>query len=145
MVGNRFKILIALAIMALQGCSFLGIGNSDFNCPGGIEGVRCMSARKVYEATEFSDYVQTKDEKKNPEIIVENNIKRSVNRIPVPRINQAIPIRSQAKVMRILVLPWQDEDGDLHADGFIYTEIESRKWNLGEKFTSPSFSVSPLN
>ena len=40
----------------------MGIGKSDFDCKGGVDGVRCLSARQVYQATESSDYVKTKDE-----------------------------------------------------------------------------------
>ena len=41
--------------------------------------------------------------------------------------------------------PWEDDDGDLHADGFMYTEIESRRWNLGDRFKSPGSAISPLS
>jgi conjugal transfer pilus assembly protein TraV len=41
--------------------------------------------------------------------------------------------------------PWEDEDGDLHADGYVYTEIESRRWNLGDKFKAPGNEISPLS
>ena len=63
----------------------------------------------------------------------------------IPSIEQPIPIRTQPEVMRIWVAPWEDQDGDLHADGFIYTEIERRKWNLGGRFKSPAAILYPLN
>ena len=39
--------------------------------------------------------------------------------------------------MRIWLGPWEDADGDLHADGYIYSEVEGRKWNLGERVKIP--------
>lgn len=147
-VKRLFIIKIALIAAILQGCSSLGIGKSDFSCPGGIDGVRCLSARQVYEATESSDYVKTRAE--------ENQTGANKQSVPVvarvgsaqvavPRIGQPVPIRTQAKVMRIWIAPWEDNDGDLHANGYIYTEIERRKWNLGQPFNSPGTALSPLS
>jgi hypothetical protein len=33
--------------------------------------------------------------------------------------------------MRIWIAPWEDSRGDLHAPGYLYTEIEPRRWTLG--------------
>jgi hypothetical protein len=35
--------------------------------------------------------------------------------------------------MRIWIAPWEDSRGDLHAPGYLYTEIDPRRWTLGEK------------
>jgi hypothetical protein len=42
-----------------------------------------------------------------------------------------VPIRVPAQVMRIWIAPWEDTRGDLHAPGYVYTEIEPRRWTLG--------------
>jgi conjugal transfer pilus assembly protein TraV len=150
MVDNRhFKsIFLALFAALLNGCSFLGIGQGDFSCPGGVDGVRCMSARQVYQATESSDYVKTiaeSDKSETGKAIVIGHIQNGTSQVAVPSIEQPIPIRTQAKVMRIWMAPWEDDDGDLHADGYMYTEIESRRWNLGDRFRSPGTAISPLS
>lgn len=149
MVDNRHFTSIFLALFAalLNGCSFLGIGQGDFSCPGGVDGVRCMSARQVYQATESSDYVKTiaeSDKSETGKAIVTGHIQNGTSQVAVPSIEQPIPIRTQAKVMRIWMAPWEDDDGDLHADGYMYTEIESRRWNLGDRFRSPGTAISPL-
>jgi len=112
-------------------------------------GVRCLSARQVYQATESSDYVKTKeetegDENANKVQTITNGTRRD-SQVALPRIEQPVPIRTQAKVMRIWMAPWEDDDGDLHADGYLYTEIESRRWNLGERIRSPGAAISPLS
>lgn len=40
-------------------------------------------------------------------------------------------LRVPPKVMRIWIAPWEDSRGDLHAPGYLYTEIEPRRWSLG--------------
>jgi conjugal transfer pilus assembly protein TraV len=151
MVNNIFfKSALIILTMALQGCAYLGIGQDDYSCPGGAEGVHCMSARQVYQATESTDYVKTKVEidgdvkGKVPNSIGAGNDRSHVDQVAVPRIGQPVPIRTQARVMRIWMAAWEDEDADLHADGFLYTEIEERKWNLGGRFKSPGTNLSPL-
>ncbi len=148
MVDKHIFAVMVIAIAGiLQGCSFMGIGKSDFDCKGGVDGVRCLSARQVYQATESSDYVKTKDEKEDSDNKGQpiSNGRSQTSQVAVPRIDQPVPIRTQAKVMRIWMAPWEDDDGDLHADGFMYTEIESRRWNLGDRFKSPGSAISPLS
>ncbi|WP_347990213.1 type IV conjugative transfer system lipoprotein TraV [Methylomonas sp. AM2-LC] len=145
------SLLILFLTITISGCSWMGIGASEFSCPGGVDGVRCLSARQVYQATESSDYVKmnadpdNSDSKKSNPSIVSGQQLQSNSQVAVPTIEQPIPIRTQAKVMRIWVAPWEDDVGDLHADGFMYTEIESRRWNLGDRFKSPSAALSPLS
>jgi len=38
------------------------------------------------------------------------------------------PYRVPAKIMRIYIKPWEDEAGDLHMGGYIFSEVETRKW-----------------
>ena len=143
-------LLWLVILLVAPGCSWLGIGQSSYSCPGGVDGVRCMSARQVYQATESSDYVKPanapgEEDKSTLAASSANNIPQENRQITVLSIEQPIPIRTQAKVMRIWMAPWEDDDGDLHADGYLYTEIESRRWNLGERFKSPGGAISPLN
>jgi hypothetical protein len=44
----------------------------------------------------------------------------------------AVPLRTPARVMRIWIAPWEDSRGDLHAPGYLYTEIDPRRWALEE-------------
>ena len=41
-----------------------------------------------------------------------------------------LALRAPARVMRIWIAPWEDSRGDLHAPGYLYTEIEPRRWTL---------------
>nr|WP_232487310.1 TraV family lipoprotein [Azotobacter chroococcum] len=57
---------------------------------------------------------------------------------------QPLPIRSQAVVMRIAVDPWEDDNGDLYVPGFVYTEIEPRRWEIGTRNPQVIPSLRPL-
>jgi len=46
--------------------------------------------------------------------------------------------------MRIAIDPWEDVKGDLHVPGFIYTEIEPRRWEVGARPIIGSSTLLPL-
>ncbi|EGV32689.1 Type IV conjugative transfer system protein TraV [Thiorhodococcus drewsii AZ1] len=50
----------------------------------------------------------------------------------LPRSTDPLPLRLPAQVMRIWLAPWEDDRGDLHASGYVYTEIVPRTWTLAE-------------
>lgn len=52
-----------------------------------------------------------------------------INNYVAPRLpSEPVPIRTPSQVMRIWVAPYVDTNGDLVAPGFVYTEIEPRRW-----------------
>lgn len=156
---NAFRIL-ALAAFALTipGCSFLQIGESEYSCKGMPDGVTCMSARDVYQLTEnenFRQEVETRQAAKDNAIkegktldevlpAVQPHIAAGERYVVPKPARNPIPIRSQATVMRVWVAPWESETGDLNVPGFIYTEIEPRRWEIGTPAAKPTPSIRPL-
>ena len=47
--------------------------------------------------------------------------------------------------MRIAIDPCEDENGDLHVPGFIYTEIEPRRWEIGARQPDARATLRPLS
>jgi hypothetical protein len=54
-----------------------------------------------------------------------------------------LALRMPAQVMRIWIAPWEDSRGDLHAPGYLYTEIEPRRWALDAR-DDPTPVIRPL-
>lgn len=50
----------------------------------------------------------------------------------LPRSTDPLPLRLPAQIMRIWLAPWEDDHGDLHATGYVFTEIAPRTWTLAE-------------
>ena len=142
-----YKVLfisLSLASALVTGCASLGIGESEFSCPGKPNGVKCQSAWNVYEDTHNGNIpksnikngeVDNEEEggkkaqtlsKEKPDFIIDNYVS--------PRLpDKSIPVRTPAQVMRIWVAPYEDVEGDFIVSGHAYTEIEPRKWTLGVK------------
>jgi len=172
---NIRNISAALMIMSgsmLSGCSIFDFGESDYKCSGMPQateqgGIKCVSARKVYELTEqpgpvlFEEEEQAKksdsrwwgdDDKKakkkqaeeapRPKVDLSTNSPDPLAASPIN--NDPMPIRSRAKIMRIWVAPWESTDGDLHVSGLVFTELEGRRWNIGVQEERATPSLTPL-
>jgi conjugal transfer pilus assembly protein TraV len=40
----------------------------------------------------------------------------------------AQPIRSQPRLLRLWIKPWEDADRDLHDQGYVYVQVDSGRW-----------------
>jgi conjugal transfer pilus assembly protein TraV len=176
------NISILVALSSLTGCSTLGLGESDYSCKGRPNSPTCMSARDVYQATNYKDSVADYSEhdeavetvneydelsddfyeddfsETNNDVVQKENTKlppviKSTEKTEmiasqsqyIPRMIGALPVRSKSHVMRIWVAPFEDKTGDLHAPGVVYTEIEGRRWTIGEDFYTGQRQFSPLS
>lgn len=146
--------LLLLASVSLSGCAALNIGQSDYSCSGLPEGVQCMSARDVYAATNDGNVpraMHPKDKRAESEgstadVALQGSSGDAViDNYVAPRLpDRPVPIRTPAQVMRIWVAPWEDTNGDLIVSGYIYTEIEPRRWVIGEGVPHSEPVLRPL-
>ena len=143
------KLKIAATALTLShlitGCSMISVGEENFSCSGMPGETLCGSATKVYEHTngEYSPppaVIVTEDSDGNQTVrpLDDNDENRHIANqnvtAKIPINEDVIPIRTPAQVMRIWIAPWEDESGSLHVTGLVYTEIEKRKWNIGDKY-----------
>ncbi len=164
--GYTKVVLGGLIFASLSGCASLNVGESEFECsgmPGDFRGgVACASAREVYEMTnngEVPNPVTPVDEMKrqqeerlgghSPSTDTVSGQPVSVDPVThdyvTPALpNRPVPIRTPAKVMRIWVAPWEDTSGNLNVPGYVYSEIEPRRWTIGERAPTASPTLRPL-
>lgn len=147
---HRVRFLpVAVAAMAVSGCSLLNPYASDFSCPKGDPG-KCQSIRRSYEDSfgrpEDGQAVE-KVAKKGGETgkgceklkggcpptadTVETTYReqllerfRELLEIPQP------PVVAPAQTMRILILPYRGTDGELFMGRYIYVFTEGPRWVL---------------
>ncbi|MFO1433937.1 MAG: type IV conjugative transfer system lipoprotein TraV [Candidatus Competibacteraceae bacterium] len=178
-------VVVVIAARLLSGCGSLGLGSDHFGCAGVPEGVHCLSARQVYQATEGTDTVKSPPTESTaapvpppasdtvrggdgprtewpmptmappavtavpaviPVAATRSGLPQTAS-TPAPRLDGPVPIRTPAQVMRIWFGPWEDQGGNLHLTGYVYTEIEPRRWVVGTvaEAVSPSlFATRPL-
>jgi len=128
---KRYSVL--LIAIALAGCS------AKYGCKGMPDDPTCISAVEAYKATDKAKSTVHSSETAAtamPEPLVEP--------APIPKIDDPTPIRTPSKVMRIWVAPWEDGDGDLNVSGFVFTELEQRRWMIGKSAPAQNPTISPL-
>lgn len=147
MINNKILIL-ALSSLFMQGCATLGQGKTDYSCTDGSSTGSCLSAIEMYQATNNKKKVTSKDIKefKEKKMMAEEQAeKNEVVETPQPQhafVNQArliqpknipMPVRNQTGVARIWIAPWEDSNSRLHSGEFVFNDIETDKWYIGNK------------
>lgn len=133
-----------MTIALISGCS--SFGNSDFACPGMPNGVSCTPTRDLYNATNGGELprashgqsasVSARDpDNKSDQVVKSEPVTDAViDTFVTPTLpDRPVPIRTPSQVMRIWISSWEDTDsGSLVSPGYVYTEIEPRRWVLGK-------------
>lgn len=158
LLWSRRLVLLSMAV--LTGCSSLtNIGESEYSCPGTPSGVKCMSTRDVYNETNDGHVPRPMNpdqahghagsaafgsDVSNAQIARQQE-QQFINNYVAPYLpDKPVPIRTPAEVMRIWIAPWEDQSGDLIATGYVFTEIEARRWVVGEEPAPASPTLRPL-
>lgn len=151
--------LLGAVAMLASGCA---TSRGRYAC-GAPQGVTCMSAREVYEHTNDADRVlpqrrgqdahrsgaaqdieygaPTRTQDTATSVVIDRG---ALTFAHTQNPNAGIlpggavitgPVRTPPKVMRIWVNAWEDQAGDLHEATAVYTEIQPRRWSIGERQT----------
>ncbi|WP_448205436.1 type IV conjugative transfer system lipoprotein TraV [Azospirillum sp. sgz302134] len=168
-VRSYLRLAGALSVAAalLSGCAALGIGESEYGCPGRPSGVTCMSAREVYKETDnrvslSNDMLAENADRSGKDPSAKEGARKdggerrpaaapqdsaSVAGMPVPAVlpDGSVPVRSPSHVMRIWVAAFETPTGDLVMPGYVYTEIVPRRWQVGLPTPDTQRVLAPLS
>lgn len=148
--------IIFLSALALLLSACASNGSSRYSC-GVPEGQPCRSALQVYADTDggaglspmaaaagttqrvVSDPWQLNQRADGELVLV------ATEPDPVPTVRMPTPVRTEARILRIWIAPFENADGDLVAGSHLYTEIEPRRWRYGQPAlpATPSLSLLP--
>lgn len=127
----RYAALVA-ASLALAGCvNLTGLdGDSKFSCKA-PDGVTCTSLSGVYANVVANNIPSAQKAKAADQGEVTTNSRtQDTSMISGHPASSGEPIRSQQKVLRVWVAPWEDADGDLHDQSFIYVVAQEAGWQI---------------
>jgi conjugal transfer pilus assembly protein TraV len=133
-------VLVGLTIILSAGCA------TQYGCKGMPDDPKCLSTTEAYQVTDKALPEPSKPETPKSEAVKAEAIVPfpRYTRQPVPKIDDPTPIRTPAQIMRIWIAPWEDSDGDLMVSGYVYTELEPRRWMIGKSAPTVSPSLIPL-
>jgi conjugal transfer pilus assembly protein TraV len=111
-------------------------GKSEFGCKA-PEGVSCSSLSGVYANAVANNLPALKDrllferdKEKNKEKKEAEPYDAKSEIIIGEAPSSGDPIRSQPKIMRIWIAPWEDSEGDLHDQSYIYVVADYGRWKI---------------
>ncbi len=151
-MSKRFQLLrgdaalkaVALAgMLALSGCSNLsGLGGGSKYACKAPEAVACDSVSGTY-ANALHNNLPSQRQQQSAETPKSSEPSQSTvpRRAPLaaapavattstltPLDQGANPLRSQARVLRLWTKPWEDADGDLYDQGYVYVQVSTGQW-----------------
>jgi conjugal transfer pilus assembly protein TraV len=125
-------LIASVLALALGGCagSLTGMdGESKFSCKA-PDGVTCSSLSGVYANAVANNLPGLrKDGKGDP--AVRPPAKESPDGTITGQVaSSGDPLRTQARVLRIWIAPWEDTEGDLHDQSYIYVVANAGRWTI---------------
>lgn len=115
-------------IATLTGCasSMSGVGGTDHYACKAPEGTLCTSVSGVY-ANSVHDPVRPDSMKPEAAPAVSATTPGPEAAFTLSRPHEG-GIRSNARVLRVWVAPWEDSDGDLHEEAIVHVIVDSGRW-----------------
>lgn len=132
---------VATAIL-LAGCAnFSGLGGESKYACKAPEGVACDSVSGTYaNALQNNLPGQRQQAQRQPASDSVAAPPAAMHRVPlIPLIAMAastgspqpaatVSLRSQARILRLWTKPWEDADGDLYDQGYVYVQVSAGQW-----------------
>lgn len=158
---------IYTSVLALLGCSSMaGVGGSaEFGCKAPV-GVKCDSVSGTYyNALQQSLPSQQKsapvapDASAAPTLMDQLVGKRTTSaaysakdaafvNTPVTALGASrdvsAPLRSAPRVLRLWIKHWEDSDGDLHSQSYVYVPIDAGHWLIDHYRSPPRQAHAPI-
>jgi conjugal transfer pilus assembly protein TraV len=140
----------ALASLLLAGCSGLG-GNSSLTCKL-PDGARCDSVSSTYAESTRGELPGQRKRQATTEPAP------SGTSSPSPRgsdggmlmqtdprmVPVGMPVRSQPRIVRVWIKAWEDSDGDLHDQAFVYLPVTEGRWMVEHKQREARNAYAPV-
>ena len=124
------KFASALSVVAaLAGCASMlsGVGGTDTYACKAPQGVLCTSVAGVYANSIENNLPSQRREKSPAAPVMKSTPPARPAAAPAPPGDGAA-LRSSPRILRVWIAPWEDSDGDLHDQSFLYVLIDTGRW-----------------
>ena len=116
------------AVVALSGCSSMSgfDAKSEFACKA-PDGILCESMSGIYANAQAKNLPGQRVNARG-EAPVELSPAKVGSNVMTKPIYSGTPIRSAPRLLRVWFAPWEDTDGDLHDQSYVYLPVDSGRW-----------------
>lgn len=120
--------LVALCSVLSSGCvSLSGLGGSSSLSCKAPEGVQCESLSGVYANMMAGNLPGQRPAAPAASAGTPYPAPTAAQR---PTISSGTPLRAAPVVMRLWIAPWEDHDGDLHDQSYVYLTVSDGAWQI---------------
>ena len=121
-------IVVSLVLGALSACSSMSgyDAKSSFACKA-PDGILCESMSGIYANARANNLPGQRGSGRAAEPAEPQTAKTGAAVMSRP-IESGTPIRSAPRVLRVWFAPWEDSDGDLHDQSYVYLPVDSGRW-----------------
>ena len=140
----RFACALS-CIAALAGCAseLSGLGGSDKYACKAPQGVLCNSVAGIYANSVENNLPGQHMEKHADEPATMTNSPARTVPAPMP-LSDGTALRSSPRVLRLWIAPWEDSDGDLHEQTFLYVVVDTGRWLIEHKRSAIRDEFMPI-
>jgi conjugal transfer pilus assembly protein TraV len=132
LVPRLGAVCLLLPLSACMNMSGLG-GDSKYACKA-PDGVACDSVSGNYANAIHNNLPGQRAQrsggaqKEQAEASRPAAVARTASSATVSADDSAGALRSQARVLRLWIKPWEDADGDLYDQGYVYVQVDNGEW-----------------
>lgn len=130
-------VCLFFPLAACMNMSGLG-GDSKYACKA-PDGVTCDSVSGTY-ANALHNNLPSQQAQRSTRRLKEPSeeshsvtVGRSISRTTANPSDMAVtpsPLRTQARILRLWIKPWEDADGDLYDQGYVYVQVDNGQWQI---------------
>lgn len=138
-------VLIAACASLAAGCAstLSGLGGTPSYACKAPEGVLCTSVAGVYANSLQNNLPSQRTEKRAADPV--GNVVTSTRAAPAANPTpDAASMRSAPRVLRLWVAPWEDSDGDLQDQSYLYVVVDSGRWLIEHQRASIRNAYTPI-
>jgi len=130
-------VCLLLPLGACMNMSGLG-GDSKYACKA-PDGVACDSVSGTYANALHNNLPSqqaqrsARRQKETSEENASPTVGRPVSLATAKLSGMAVtptPLRTQARILRLWIKPWEDADGDLYDQGYVYVQVDNGQWQI---------------
>lgn len=129
----RFACALS-CIATLAGCAseLSGLGGNDKYACKAPQGVLCTSVAGVYANSVENNLPGQHMEKRADEPATMTTSPARTVPAPMP-LSDGAALRASPRILRLWIAPWEDSDGDLHEQTFLYVVVDTGRWLIEHK------------
>lgn len=140
------RVALALALLTLAtGCAstLSGVGGNETYACKAPEGVVCTSIAGVYANSVQNNLPSQRVEKRAADPLPQPPVAQRTAPIAGSAVDGS-SIRSAARILRLWIAPWEDADGDLQDQSYVYVVVDSGRWLIEHRRSAIRNEFKPI-